>query len=60
MNNGHLGKVAPNCGAEDIVDVHIITLYPPEDSDTSSIVSITVLRETDGDPEPKGTERCLT
>ena len=60
MNNRHLGKVTPNCGAEDMADVIVITLYPPDDSDTSSIVSNTVSRGTDGAPEPKGTERCLT
>ena len=60
MNNWHLGKVAPNCAAEDMADVIVITLYPPDDSDKSSIASITVLRETDGAPEPKGIGRCLT
>ena len=60
MNNRHLGKVTPNCGAEDMADVIVITLYPPDDSDTSSIVSNTVSRETDGRREPKGIGRCLT
>ena len=60
MNNWHLGKVAPNCGAEDMADVIVITLYPPGGPDTPPIASNTVSRENCGGPEPKGTERCLT
>ena len=45
---------------EDMADVLIIPLYPPDDPDRSSIVNITVSPETDGGPEAKGIERCLT